>query len=157
VRDASDSFATLVDEHFESVCRCLTVALRDRHLARTATEYAFARSYAQWTRPGPVERPTSSLYVAASRNALRRRRATATPAAPTSGEQTLERGIEDLPQLERLALVLHHHARLSPDELGRALRCSRVAARATLLEAYRRLGVERDDDDDIPEVELDAP
>jgi hypothetical protein len=41
--------------------------------------------------------------------------------------------------------------------MARALRCSPAAATSTLREAHRRLGVERADDDDIPEVELDAP
>ena len=79
-------------------------------------------------------------------------------AAPaTSAPDTLERAIEELAERERLAVVLHHHAGLSTGEMARALRCSPAAATATLREAHRRLGVEPADDDDIPEVELDAP
>jgi DNA-directed RNA polymerase specialized sigma24 family protein len=155
MRDAPDSFATFVDEHFDPVFRCLAVGTRDRHLARVATEQTFARALVRWTRSG--EPTAASLYVSASRDALRRRHRVDDPPVARADDETLERAIEDLPEVERLALVLHHAAGLSPDDLGRALRCSRQAAQATLREAYRRVGVERDDDDDIPEVELDAP
>ena len=77
------------------------------------------------------------------------------PGAATADSETLDRAIEALIPRERLALALHHRARLNSHEMARALGCSPAAATATLREAHRRLGVEPDDDDDIPEVDLD--
>jgi RNA polymerase sigma-70 factor (ECF subfamily) len=157
VRDRSDSFETFFDQYFDGVLGALTVALREPVLAEEAARETFARAYTQWARVRRVEQPATWVYVTASRYALRRRRTERAAAAATSDPDTLERAIEELAERERLALVLHHHAGLSTGELARALRCSPAAATSTLREAYRRLGVERPDDDDIPEVELDAP
>ena len=144
-----------MDEHCESVVRALVVAFRAPALAERATVEAIAGELGpRARRNGP---PPASLYVAASRAALRRWSAGDRGLTPASEPGTLERAIEELPARERLALVLHHHAGLSRDDLGRALRSTPAAATATLREAYRRLGVERDDDEDIPEVDLDEP
>jgi DNA-directed RNA polymerase specialized sigma24 family protein len=155
VRDRSKAFETLVDEHYRSAVRALTVAFRDPVLAERATSDAMARELGARARRNG--QPPVSLYLAATRAALRRRPASGGTLTPASEPGSLERGIEDLPERERLALVLHHHAGLSRDDLARALRCTRAAASATLREAYRRLGVERDDDEDVPEVDLDEP
>jgi DNA-directed RNA polymerase specialized sigma24 family protein len=157
VRDRSDSFETFFDEYFDGVLGALTVALREPMLAEEAARETFARAYAKWPRVRRAEQPAIWLYATASRHALRRGRSKHAVAASTCDPDTLERAIEELAERERLALVLHHHAGLSTGELARALRCSPAAATSTLREAYRRLGVERADDDDIPEVELDAP
>jgi len=153
----SESFEAFFGEHYESVFRGLSVAFREPLLAQEAAREAFTRAYTQWARVRGVERPATWLYVTASRHALRRRRSGPAAAPATSDPETLERAIEELGERERLALVLHHHAGLSTGEMARALHCSPAAATATLREAHRRLGVERADDDDIPEVELDAP
>ena len=102
-------------------------------------------------------RPVVRLHVTASRAALRNGTPDQTSAGGASAPDGLEHAIEQLPDRERLALVLHHRAGLSTREMGAALGCSPEQAASTLREAYRRLGVERDDDDGIPEVELDAP
>jgi RNA polymerase sigma-70 factor, ECF subfamily len=157
VRDRSDSFEAFFGEHYESVFRGLSVAFREPLLAEEAAQEAFARAYTQWTRVRRAERPATWLYVTASRYVRRRRHSKRAAAPSTSDPDTLERAIEELADRERLALVLHHHAGLSVGEIARALRCSSAAATSTLREAHRRLGVEPADDDDIPEVELDAP
>jgi len=141
-------------EQLESVCRALAVAIGDAHLADRVTARAFARIYATGE---PATRPAAPLYIAATRAARRRRRASRVSPATGAPAGTLERAIEELPSFERIAIVLHHHAGLAPDELARALRCSRAAVESALREAYRRLGVERDDGDDIPAVDLDEP
>jgi DNA-directed RNA polymerase specialized sigma24 family protein len=157
VRDRSESFEAFFGEHFESVFRGLSVAFREPMVAEEAARETLIRAYTQWPRVRRMERPATRLYITASRHALRSRRSTRGEAPAPSDADTIERAIEELAERERLALVLHHHAGLSAAEIARALRCSSAAATATLREAHRLLGVERADDDDIPEVELDAP
>jgi DNA-directed RNA polymerase specialized sigma24 family protein len=157
VRDGTESFEVFFREYFEQVLGALTIALRQPVLAEESARETFTRAYMQWARVRRVERPATWLYVTASRHALRRGLPERSAAPATAAPDTFERAIEDLGERERLAIVLHHHAGLSTNEMARALRCSPEAAAATLREAYRHLGVERADDDDIPEVELDAP
>lgn len=157
MRDRSDAFEAFFDEYFGRVLRALSVAFREPMVAEEAARETLIRAYTQWPRVRRLERPATWLYVTASRHALRSGRSTRAAAPSTSDPDTLERAIEELAERERLALVLHHHAGLSAGEIARALRCSPAAATSTLREAHRRLGVEPADDDDIPEVELDAP
>jgi DNA-directed RNA polymerase specialized sigma24 family protein len=157
VRDRSDAFEAFFDEYGGRVVRALSVAFREPMVAEEAARETLIRAYTHWPRVGRMERPATWLYITASRHALRGRRSTRGEGPATSDAHTLERAIEELAERERLALVLHHHAGLSAAEIARALRCSAAAATATLREAHRLLGVERADDDDIPEVELDAP
>jgi len=156
VADRSDALETLVNRDFAPVARALSVALRDPELAELATRDALTRARSPRDRLRAREPTRQWVYVAAARAALRHGRTDSLRTEPVSEPQTLERMIDDLPRRERLALVLHHHARLSPHELARALRCSRVVAAATLHEAHRRLGIEADDDD-LPVIDLDAP
>jgi RNA polymerase sigma-70 factor, ECF subfamily len=153
MRAPPDSFEAFFGEHYESVFQALAVAIRDPSVAEASTREAFGRAFTRWDRIRRAERPEAWLHVTATRIALRRDRSG--PGPHTSEPETLERAIEGLPQRERLALVLHHHAGLTAAEMGRALGGSATAANATLREAHRRLGIESDDDDDIPEVELD--
>ena len=163
--DRSESFEAFFAEQYESVFRGLSVAFRDPLLAEEAAQEAFTRAYVRWDRVQRMERPSGWVYVVAARVALRRRPVAPRPpgsgsGAPSMEDQvvdrlTMQRAIGDLPERQRLALVLRHYGDLPLDEIARAMGCALGTVKSTL-HAHTRLQVELDDDE-IPEVELDAP
>ena len=161
------SFEAFFAANYESVFRGLAVAFRDRVLAEEAAQEGFTRAYTRWERVGSMERPAGWTFVAAVRVARRRRRnllgdvASPVDAQDVAGEVvdrvTMQAAIEELPTRQRVALVLRHYADLPLDEIARAMGCAVGTVKSTLHTAYTRLHVELEDDDEIPEVELDAP
>ena len=69
---------------------------------------------------------------------------------------TMQHAIGELPERQRLALVLRHYGDLPLGEIARAMGCALGTVKSTLHAAHERLHVELAGDD-IPEVELDAP
>jgi RNA polymerase sigma factor (sigma-70 family) len=67
----------------------------------------------------------------------------------------LQAAIERLPNRQRIALVLRYYAGLPMGEIATAMGCALGTVKSTLHAAHTRLAL--DLDDDIPEVELDAP
>ena len=165
----AESFETFFAEQYESVFRGLSVAFRDPLVAEEAAQEAFTRAYVRWDRVRRMERPAGWVFVVATRVALRRRAesepddASGRAATPSMEDQvidrlTMQRAIAELPERQRLALVLRHYGDLPLDEIARAMGCALGTVKSTLHAAHARLQVELDDDDDdIPEVELDAP
>lgn len=153
--DGTRSFASYFDEHYPPLFRLLCVALRDRGLAEEAAQHALSGASDRWGRTGRLAPTGSQLYAEASRHAIRHVDAASPSREWVSEPDTLARAIEELPIRERLALVLHHRAGLTRDELGRAMRCRPDRASSTLRESHRRIGIVNDDDDDIPEVDFD--
>jgi RNA polymerase sigma-70 factor (ECF subfamily) len=161
------SFETFFAEAYASVFRGLAVAFGDPMLAEEAAQEAFTRAYTRWERVGSTERPAGWTFVAAVRVARRRRRdllgdiASPVDAQAVADEVvdrvTIQAAIEELPTRQRVALVLRHYADLPLDDIARALGCAVGTVKSTLHAAHARLHVELDDDDEIPEVELDAP
>ena len=164
--NADGSFEAFFAEAYASVFRGLAVAFRDPLLAEQAAQEAFTRAYTRWDRVGSTERPTGWTYVTAMRVARRRRRdlfgdgesrADARDAADVVDPVTMRAAIEALPTRQRVALVLRHYADLPLDDIARAMGCAVGSVKSTLHAAHTRLHVEPEDDDEIPEVELDAP
>jgi RNA polymerase sigma-70 factor, ECF subfamily len=157
------SFEAFFAETYASLFRGLAVAFRDPLLAEESAQEAFTRAYTRWERVGRMERPEAWTYVVAVRVARRRRRdLLGTAAGGVVTDEVVDRArmqtaIEDLPTRQRAALVLRHYADLPLEEIAHALGCAVGTVRSTLHAAYTRLHVEIDADDDIPEVELDAP
>ena len=159
------SFTAFFAEHYESVFRGLTVAFRDPQLAEEAAQEAFTRAYARWERVSGMERPAGWTYVVAVRVARSRRRdLLAEPAGILDPHDvalevvdrvTMQAAIDELSTRQRVALVLRHYADLPLDEIAEAMGCAVGTVKSTLHAAHTRLRV--DLDDDIPEVELDAP
>jgi RNA polymerase sigma-70 factor (ECF subfamily) len=166
VGSGDGTFEAFFAEHYASVCRGLAVAFHDPLLAEEATQEAFARAYARWERVSSMDRPAGWTYVVAVRVARRRRRdllgdrtgRTSTPdvADEVTDRVTLQAAIDELPRRQRVALVLRHYADLPLDEIATAMGCAVGTVKSTLHAAHARLHVELDDDD-LPEVELDAP
>ena len=162
------SFEAFFAEHFASVFRGLAVAFRDPLLAEEAAQEAFTRAYARWERVSSMDRPAGWTYVVAVRVARRRRRdvvgdggrraATRDVADEVADGVTMQAAIDELPPRQRLALVLRHYADLPLDDIADAMGCAVGTVKSTLHAAHTRLQVGLDDnDDEIPEVELDAP
>jgi RNA polymerase sigma-70 factor (ECF subfamily) len=167
VGNGDGSFEAFFAEAYASVFRGLAVAFRDPLLAEEAAQEAFTRAYTRWERVGSSERPTGWTFVAALRVARRRRRDLLGDVAGRFDAQdvadevvdrvTMQAAIEELPTRQRVALVLRHYADLPLDEIARAMGCAVGTVKSTLHTAHARLHVELEDDDEIPEVELDAP
>jgi RNA polymerase sigma-70 factor, ECF subfamily len=167
VGNGDGSFEAFFAESYPSVFRGLAVAFRDPLLAEDAAQEAFTRAYTRWERVSSTERPARWTYVAAVRVARRRRRDllgdasgrvdTQAVAGEVVDRVTMQAAIEALPTRPRVALVLRHYADLPLDEIARAMGCAAGTVKSTLHAAYTRLQVELEDDDEIPEVELDAP
>ena len=165
--DRSESFEAFFGEHYESVFRGLSVAFRDPLLAEEAAQEAFTRAYTRWERVHAMERPAGWVYVVAIRVARRRRRDVLgdSTGRPASAERdlavevvdrvTLQAAIERLPDRQRVALVLRYYAGLPLADVAAAMGCALGTVKSTLHAAHTRLAL--DLDDDIPEVELDAP
>ena len=167
MRNGDGSFEAFFAETYASVFRGLAVAFRDPLLAEEAAREAFTRAYTRWERVRSMDRPAGWTYVVAVRVARRHRRdllgaaagraATGDVADEVVDHVAMQAAIEDLPMRQRVALVLRHYADLPLDEIAHAVGCAVGAVRSTLHAAYVRLHVELDEDDEIPEVELDAP
>ena len=165
--DRPESFEAFFGEHYESVFRGLSMAFRDPLLAEDAAQEAFTRAYTRWERVSGMERPAGWVYVVAVRVARRRRRdLLADPSSrpvPADNELasevvdrvTLQAAIERLPTRQRIALVLRYYGGLPLAEIATAMGCALGTVKSTLFAAHTRLEVELDDE--IPEVELDAP
>jgi RNA polymerase sigma-70 factor (ECF subfamily) len=166
VVNGDGSFAAFFDEHYATVVRGLAVAFGDTGLAEEATQEAFARASTRWGRVGRRDRPLGWIYLEAVRVARRRRRdlladgsagaATHDTAYEVVDRATTRTAIEELPARQRIALVLRHYAGLPLEEIGRAMGRAVGTVKSTLYAAHSRLDVELEDDE-IPEVELDAP
>jgi RNA polymerase sigma factor (sigma-70 family) len=114
-----------------------------------------------------MERPAGWVYVVAVRVARRRRRdlfgdasvrvagAEHDIAIEVVDRVTLQAAIEQLPTRQRVALVLRYYGGLPLGEIAKAMGCALGTVKSTLHAAHARLHL--DLDDEIPEVELDAP
>jgi RNA polymerase sigma-70 factor (ECF subfamily) len=166
VAGGDGSFEAFFAEQYESVFRGLAVAFRDPLLAEEAAQEAFTRAYTRWERVSNMERPAGWAYVVAVRFARRRRRdlfggppagaATRDVADDVVDRVTMQAAIEELPPRQRVALVLRHYADLPLDDIAGAMGCAVGTVKSTLHAAHARLQVQLGDDE-IPEVELDAP
>jgi RNA polymerase sigma-70 factor (ECF subfamily) len=142
------------------------VAFRDPLLAEEAAQEAFTRAYTRWERVRSMERPAGWTYVVAVRVARRRRRdLLGETGAAAAGRDvakevvdrvTMQAAIAELPARQRVALVLRHYADLPLDDIAHAMGCAVGTVKSTLHAAHTRLHMELEDED-IPEVELDAP
>ena len=151
------AYEAFYDGHFPSVCRALTVALRDPQLAEDSAQEAFTRAFVYWRRVAWMERPAAWVYVVAVRVALKRRgRAATEPDARSSADiaqavvdrETLRVAIDALPERQRLAVVLRYHADLPLASVAAAMGCAVGTVKSTLHAALRRLEVDLSPDDE---------
>ena len=157
------SFATFYDENFRAVCRGLSVALGDARRAEEAAQEAFTRAYVRWRRVSQMDRPAGWVYVTAVRVATRRRvtrsvrgerRSVDDVADVVVQRASLGEAIDQLPERQRLAIVLRYGLDLSIDDVAAAMDCAVGTVKSTVHAALARLHVALDES--IPEVERDA-
>lgn len=124
------------------------------------------RAYVRWDHVKDMERPAGWAYVVAVRFALRRRRRSGDEmfvsgsVLPSVEQQVVDRlslqqAIDELPERQRVALVLRYYSDLPLDEIASAMGCAVGTVKSTLHAAQTRLHIELDDE--LPEVERDAP
>lgn len=152
--DGDASFAAFYDEHFDSVCRGLSVAFADASRAEEATQEAFTRAYVRWRRVSQMERPAGWVYVTAVRCALRQRRSgtdhadlgTVDDVAELVVNRTsLGDAVDRLPERQRLAVVLRFGLDLPLGDVAAAMGCAVGTVKSTLHAALARLQVALDD------------
>jgi len=157
------SFATFYDENYGAVCRGLSVALGDALRAEEAAQEAFTRAYVRWRRVSQMERPAGWVYVTAVRVATRRRAARSVRGERRSVDdvadlvvqrESLGEAIDQLPERQRLAIVLRYGLDLSLDDVAAAMGCAVGTVKSTVHTALARLHVSLDES--IPEVEPNA-
>jgi len=139
---------------YEGVLRALTLALGDRQRAEEATQDAFATAYRRWRNVSRAERPGTWVYVVALR-AERRRLARGTKRGPDVTDlpvvddsptvldgMWLADALRELPERQRLAVVLRYYADLSVEETAQVMGCAEGTVKATIHTALQRLRVQ---------------
>lgn len=158
----SSSFEAFYNEHYDSVRRSLCAAFRDALVAEEAAQESFTRAYMHWRRVSQMDRPDGWVYVVAVRVATRRSPRLRVRDARTSEvdiadgvvtHEMLRSAIEQLPQRQRLAIVLRYLADLPVDDVAAAMGCAAGTVKSTLHAALARLQVGLDETE---EVEHDA-
>jgi RNA polymerase sigma factor (sigma-70 family) len=129
------------------VVAALTWVAGDADVAAEATDEAFARAYADWHRVGRMASPGGWVYRVALNVARRRMRRAAfeqrTIEPPAAVAQVVDREIwtvvQQLPERQRVAVVLRYLLDLPEKEVAAAMGISRGTVASALAAARRRL------------------
>lgn len=126
----------------------LAAVFGDAEIAADAADEALVRAYERWSRVAKMASPGGWTYRTAlnvGRRRMRRRgmerrltsreRITTIP-GPTGEIWTL---VADLPERQRIAVVLRHVGHLSESDVGEAMGIARGTVSATLRDAYGNL------------------
>jgi len=162
------AFAVFYDGHYPSVCRAVALALRDQELAEESAQEAFTRAYVYWRRVSRMDRPAGWVYVVAMRIAFRRRRGEPDAAVLADDDgavgadladgvvdrESLRDAIAQLPERQRVAIVLRYLADLPLADVAAAMGCAVGTVKSTLNAARARLAI--DLGEDLEQVEHHA-
>lgn len=130
-------------------------------VARDAADEAIARAFARWDRVSSMASPGGWAYRVAFNVARRRLRRSsherrllaATRAEAVAGPAgELWSLVAELPERQRLAVVLRHVGHLPEAEIASMMKISRGGVSSTLRAAYRTLRMELDDETASTEV-----
>jgi RNA polymerase sigma factor (sigma-70 family) len=146
-------FEAFFTDRYDEVRRALTVAFGDGRLAEECAQEAFVRAFTRWKRIRQMESPAGWVYVVAT-NVARRRRPFPVESgiAPVTDfvdsvvdRASLANGIQQLPDRQRIAVVLRYLADLPVADVATAMGCAQGTVKSTLHAALARLRVELTD------------
>ena len=147
VADASAAFEGWYLREHPKVLAALTWVAGDAHVASDATDEAFARAYANWRRVQRMSSPGGWVYRVAL-NVVRRRMRRATfeqrsVEPPAEVAHAVDREVwtvvRQLPERQRVAVVLRYLLDLPEQEVAAAMGISRGTVASALAAARRRL------------------
>jgi RNA polymerase sigma factor (sigma-70 family) len=144
---------------YPRVSAALVVGWSDRDLAADAADEAFVRAYASWDRVSRMSSPDGWVFKVALnlarrqwRRDRRRRQAernsvtlTTSPAPPRGydggpgSRVELAERVKDLPERQRMAVILRHVADLREDDIAEAMGIRRGTVASLLTTAHRSL------------------
>lgn len=146
-----DGFEAWYRELHPRLVTALVAAFGSVDLAGEAADEAIARAYERWSEVSRMTSPGGWTYRVAFNVARRRMRRTGHERRLLAGERTetapgpageLWLLVADLPQRQRLAVVLRHVAHLPEAEVAAVMGISRGGVSSTLRAAYRSLRLE---------------
>src|SRR4051794_39625212 len=147
---AVSSFEDFYAETHRRMRASLVVAVGDKDMAFDAVDEAYARAFLAWERVATMEAPQAWVYRVAlnvvRRRARRRsmeerllRRTTPPPELPpAAGEVWLV--VRDLPERQRLAVVLRYLGDLTEAQIAQVMGIQRGTVSRTLADAHHALG-----------------
>lgn len=146
-------FEAFFTDRYDEVRRALTVAFGDARLAEECAQEAFVRAFVRWKRIRQMESPAGWVYVVATNVARRRRPWPVEPHATPIGDFTdavvdrasIARGIQQLPDRQRIAIVLRYLVDLPVADIATAMGCAQGTVKSTLHAALARLRVDLTD------------
>lgn len=147
VVDAAAEFESWYLREHPKVVAALTWVAGDPHVAADATDEAFARAYANWRKVATMSSPGGWVYRVALNVVRRRMRRSALEQRklepPAEVTQVVDREIwavvQQLPERQRVAVVLRYLLDLPEQEVATAMGISRGTVASTLAAARKRL------------------
>jgi DNA-directed RNA polymerase specialized sigma24 family protein len=141
VADRADEFSAFVTTAEPKLRRAL-VALCGAEEARDATAEALAYAWQHWDRVAGMQNPTGYVYRVARSRARPPRRRPAFPDVPSSLpeiEPGLPRALSELPERQRVAVLLVHGWDWTPGEVAEMLGVSVSTVRNHVARGLARL------------------
>jgi len=153
---AVPSFEDFYSENHRRVRAALTVAIGERELAFDAADEAFARAFLQWDRVSTMASPRAWVFrvgLNVARRRVRRRsferallrRTEPVTELPAPAAEVWEL-VAELPERQRLAVVLRHVGDLTEDQVASAMGIKRGTVSRTLRDAHQKLASALTDD-----------
>ena len=144
---AAVGFESWYRREHPKVVAALTWVAGDAHVAADATDEAFARAYADWRRVGRMASPGGWVYRVAlnvvrrrmRRVAVEQRVVTPPPEVADAVDHEIWSIVRQLPERQRVAVVLRYLLDLPEQEVASAMGISRGTVASALGAARRRL------------------
>ena len=157
--DSTQGFETWYRTEYQRVANSVAVLLGDRDEASEVTSEAFTRALERWDGPRAPRNPTAWTFRVAVNLARRRGRrrllerrahdqlSTTLTSSLSTPAIELWKAVADLPERQRLAIVLRYIGGLSEAEVAEAMAIAAGTAAATLSKARRSLAIKLGNDE----------
>lgn len=133
-------FEALVERFRRPLLGLLFRLVNDERLAEALAEETFLNVYRS-RRDGSDDDFAIAIYRGGAALALRQHQEVPTEFASDERQTKIRRSIEELPEGERLAVLLHKYQRLNYAQIAAVLSVSEKEAKALLLRAYELLRI----------------